>query len=159
MLQSSFLSTLAIMSQVPNIVFILFFVIIFFEDKHQYDLGFWSAVIAGFFLDNLTISRFGVAIAALLVVYFLEKLIAHFIKEQQGKFIILYFIFVFIGSYVVFNASVYLFSVLLGSQFNYPFDLSIIVALLYNLIFACVGFYVFKIFIHSYRSEKQLKLF
>ncbi len=157
-LQSSFFPSLSILGNIPNLVFILFFIIIFFEGKNDYDLGFWSAIIAGFFLDNLILSYFGVAIVSLLVIYFLEKLTMHFIKEQQSKTLIVFFASLFLISYIVFNFTVYVFSVLIDFQFNFSFDSSTIYLLFYSLVIACFGFYIYKFFIKKYKDEKQLKL-
>ena len=142
-LQSSIMIYFSILGFIPNIIFILFLVIIFFEEKNEYDLGFWSLVIAGFFMDILLPYFFGISLITLLIIYILEKFALHFLKEGSSRFTIFYFIPMFIGCFMIYNAILYLISLIFN--FNISFQInSLIISSIYNLIFACIIFYTYK---------------
>lgn len=157
-LQTSFLTYFDIIGAVPNIVFILFFILVFFEDKNQYDFGFWTAVVAGFFLDVFLPSYFGISIISLLIVYFLVKISIQFLKEWASKFPIFYFIPIFLGCFFVHNAFLQLSSWLFGFPFHNISGIKVLIAGTYNLVIASGGFYIYKKLVRKNNDENQLKL-
>lgn len=157
-IQSSFLFYLNIMESTPNLIFILFFIIIFFESQNEYNLGFFTAIIAGLFLDIHFSFYFGISIISLLIIYFLKKIAAHFFEEGNKKFSLFYFIPLFLISFLLYGAIMYLFSLLLKSQSHFIFDSNALFYVLYNLIVAIVGFYPYRRFIKDNVDENQLKL-
>ena len=155
-IQSSFLPYFNIS---PNLVFVLFFLLVFFEIKGEYNLGIWISLMAVFFLDALSVSYFGISIVSLIAVYFLDKAISHFLKDAEGKQPIFYFLPIFLACFLAFELLLYLLSFLFKYQASFELNSITIINIIFNLIFAIAGFYIYKIFIKGRRSEKQLKLF
>src|SRR3989344_7230957 len=89
LLQTSFLPYFSVMGNILNLVFILFFILIFFtclqktKKSHTDDNGIFISIIAGFILDALSPFYFGVSIVALLIIYFGIKTVFYFLKERQ----------------------------------------------------------------------------
>lgn len=152
-IQNSFLPYFNIMGVVPNLIFALFFILIFFENT---DEGFFHAIVAGFFLDIFLGSYFGISIISLVIVYFFQKLIFHFFEKDKNKYIILNFIIVFSLGFVLYSVLLYLFSIIFNFEFNLGWNL--VVSLINNLIIGTLGFYIHEIFIKSDNSHNQLKL-
>ena len=160
--QNSFLPFFNVMGVVPNLIFILFFILTFFGKSNEYNKGFFTAIVAGFFLDLFLPFYFGLSIISLLIVYFLIKIIIYFLRDlpaqtgRQDKYLIFYFLSIFLFSFLVYNV---LSSLLFNSFYlKLDFNKTIFVSFLYNLIFACFGFYIYK-FIKKDSSDNQLKLF
>lgn len=141
--QSSFWPYLAIAKTVPNLIFIVFFIIIFFEKNSEYMLGFFMALLAGFLLDIILSLNFGISIASLLVIYIVYKIVSRFLKEAQGKSLTLYFAGMFSVAFLVYH-------VIAGTPTIY--------GLLYSLAMAMIGFYFYKTFFYKNREDNQLKL-
>lgn len=157
--QNSFLPYFSIFASVPNLVFILFFILIFFEARHEYNFGFWVAIIAGFLLDVFLASHLGTSIVFLLIIYFLEKIIVHFLKERQDGFSIFYFMPLFLICLLFYDILWYAFSVVFALSISFTLDVTILFNLIYNTGIACLGFYIYKKFIKQSIQNNQLKLF
>lgn len=157
-LQNSLASFLNIAGAIPNLVFILFFAIIFFEGRNNYALGFQTVIIAGFFLDIFLPFYFGTSIAILLLIFLLENLAIAFVKEGFGKFSIFSFASLFLVCFILYGAFLYLFSLLFNSRLGFVFDYSMVANISYNLAVACVGFYIYRKFIKNIGAKNQLKL-
>ena len=155
-IQASFFPYFAIMGAVPNVVFALFFILIFFEEKQEYSVGFFTAILAGFFMDVFLPFYFGVSMIILLSIYFLQKLVVGFLKEGQDKYPILYFIPTFSACFILYYAAWYLVSLFSSIKLNFGFIT--LVSLAYTLVFACIGFYLYKKFFYKKDEGKQLKL-
>ena len=153
LLQISFLPYVTMINLMPNFIFTLFFILIFFDEKNE---RFFTALIAGFFLDLLLPFYFGVSIISILVIYFLHKLINYFFKKDQNKYLIFYFITIFSISFILYNLLLYLFSIIF--HFGFILGWNIMMSLIYNLIFAIIGFYTYKKFVKQNDPENQLKL-
>ncbi len=170
LLQNSFLPYFNIMGVVPNLIFILFFILIFFsvrekvEDNfNQYYDGFFISIFAGFFLDIFSSiylpdgrQVLGISIIYLLIVYLLVKISMYFLRERQDKYLIFYFLSIFLFSFFIYN----IFLNLLSNNFSLALDFNraIFISFLYNLILAYSGFYIHK-FIRQEKNDNQLKLF
>lgn len=132
-LQNSFLAHFNIFGAVPNVLFIFFFLLIFFEgQKSYYQIISWS-VVAGFFLDIFSPSYFGVSIIVLLLIGILTKKIINFLKEKKDKYPVVYFIPLFLGFFMSYE-------IILRLSFNWI----IYVEIIYNLTLAFLGFYIYK---------------
>lgn len=153
LLQVSFLAYFSILGSTINLLFMIFFILIFFEKGEE---GFFVALLAGFFLDIFLPSRFGVSMVSLVVIYLALKFIFYFFEKTQQKDSILYFGILFSTFYVGFNFLMYLF--LLIFKIGYNVGISTIFGLIYNLIFALIGFYIYKSLVVK-TNNKQLKLF
>lgn len=156
-IQTAFLPRFSATGAVPNLVFALFFIIIFFEKKEENKHNFFPEIITGFFLDIPLLSYFGLSTVSLLIVYFFKKVADYFLKDARGKYVILYFTFLFSTCFILYNISMYLLSSLLG--FRFGFNLQTFQSLAYSLIFACAGFYVYGKLADYAERNRQLKLF
>ncbi|MEK7540926.1 MAG: hypothetical protein AAB529_01665 [Patescibacteria group bacterium] len=104
------------------------------------------AIIAGFFLDIFFLSYFGGAIISLLIIGFVLKRLLFLLKKTKNEYPVIYFVPLFVLSFIVFN----LFLIIA----DYPLNLSqamsrlnwvFLIEIVYNLVFAIFGFYIFKI--------------
>jgi rod shape-determining protein MreD len=152
LLQISFLPYVSMADAMPNMIFVLFFILIFFSRKEP---GVFTTVMAGFFLDLLLPSYFGISIIALLMIYFFQAAADHFFRKDQHEHLVYYFIAMFSASFILYHALLYVCSVI----FNFEFYVgqNVIMGLVYNLVFAIIGFYIYIKFIKQ-SSENQLKL-
>ncbi len=152
--QTSFLAHFNIMGSAPNLIFILFFLAVFFEEPQQRIQGISSAIMAGFFLDILFSSYFGEAIISLLIIVFLLKRSLSLLRKTRDKYPIAYFVPLFILSFIVFSLFLTIAAYFLNSE-RMAFFLSwiFLIEIAYNLIFAIFGFYIFKKF-KPYEFEK-----
>lgn len=179
LMQNSFLPYFSVEGVIPNVVFILFFILIFFEKRNEYyeehriplfivklwqSEGLFTSVIAGFFLDLLSPSYllggrqfFGMSIISLLIIYFLTKTVVYFLIEKQDKYFIFYFLSVFLFSFFIYTVLLSFFSNYF--YFKLYFNKAIFVSFLYNLIFTYCSFYIYKKFIEKDNFNNQLKLF
>ena len=146
LLQNSFLIHYNFFGSYLNLVFILFFLLIFFSaqgaNAQARPASGWEviffAIIAGFISDIFSYNHFGISVVLLLCLGFLLKKAQSSLNLKEDKFPFAYFaplFFVFLGLY---NAT------LMGSAhfFNLPF----FVNLLLNLLAASLGFLIFKKF-------------
>lgn len=138
-LQNSFLAQF----NAVNLIFILFFLVIFFFNQWE-DILF-SAVIAGFFLDIFSSSYFGVVTVFLLIIAFISKKILALLKVKRDKYPIIYFISLFVLSFLVFNLL----------QLTFHFDRIFLREMLYNLFFAVLGYYIYRKF-NPYEFSKKI---
>lgn len=146
-LQTSFLAHFnIIMGSTPNLVFILFFLVVFFSARSGPALG-WEdilySVIAGLFLDIFLFSYFGGAIVSLLIIAFILKRLLFLLKKTRDKYPIVYFAPLFVLSLIVFNLS----------QVMPRLSWAFLIEIVYNLVFALFGFYIYKT-LKLYEFEK-----
>jgi rod shape-determining protein MreD len=153
LLQVSFLPHFAIAGQVPNLVFILFFILVFFEE----DYLFWYAALAGFLLDVFFFPHIGIAIAALYIVWGMHTASTYFLKVNHERYFTLHFIVSFVASVVVYT--VVLSAVSLFFHFTSAVTWTFLIGMAYDCIGAIVGFFVFSEFIKRQDDHSQLKLF
>jgi len=152
LLQMSFLPSIALFNEIPNLIFILFFILMFFGEKE----ALLMAVIAGFSLDLLYFSHFGLSILTLVIIFLLQKASDHFFEKGSQENLIFYFIPSFLVQYGAYTGLWYLFSRIF--DFEFAVGISFIMGLGYNLLFALAGFYLYQKVVPS-ANEKQLKLF
>ena len=153
-LQNSFLVHFNIIGAIPNLIFILFFLVVFFEESERYIQGIFSAIAVGFFLDILSSSYFGIAIVLLLIFVFIIKHLLSLLKKTKDKYPVVYFAPLFVLFFIVFNlfltiAIYFLNSEQIMSRLSWVFLINIV----YNLVFAIFGFYIFKT-LKLYELEK-----
>ncbi len=153
-LQSSFLVHFRIMGANINLIFILFYLIVFFEESQKYIQGIFSAIIAGFFLDAFSSFYFGISLIYLLIVVFILKYIIYLLHQKRGAYPIVYFIPLFVLSFIIYNLLLMITIYFLSSPHIAPVvSLIFLVKIVYNLIFALFGFYIYKSF-KLYRLKK-----
>jgi len=138
--QISFLVHFNIIGTTPNLIFILFFLAVFFSGRDKstprFKTAFFSALFAGLFLDIFYFSYFGLAIILLLIMAYILKYILFLLKKTRDEYPIVYFAPLFILFFIFFN----IFLTTSIPILNWVF----LVEIIYNLIFALLGFYIFK---------------
>lgn len=157
LLQNSFLQYFSIMGATPNFVFIIFFILIFFEIQKRSNAGFFIAIVAGLLLDMFLPIYFGVSIITLLIIYFLEKELMHFLKDNKDQYPIKYFLFSFVLFLLMYSVFLYFFSTFLS--FPFYFGWNVLVSVGYSIIFAWAGFHIYKKLAKNEGTSNQLKLF
>ena len=145
LLQSSFFPYFNILGSVPNLVFILFFSIVFFDKKDRiYPTIIW-AIIAGIFLDIFSYTRLGPSILSLVIVGFLLKKTQSALRRQEDNHPFVYFLPLFLVSFILYE---FLLSAYMRffdpSHYWMSFGLSTVGGIIYNLLFASLVFLVFK---------------
>ena len=153
LIQASFLPFFSVMGQIPNLVFILFYLVLFFDENDE--ALFW-AVVAGFLLDVFSPFYFGTSILILIFIYLARKLFSYFLKDIQGKYFIVYFIALFSLNFILYNILMYVSSIVFG--FGLPIGLVLIVSLVYNIVVLVPGFYMYRFLAKPDYLENQLKL-
>jgi len=148
-LQNGFLVHFNLFGVVPNLVFILFFLLVFFSAQKGpawgWEIAFY-AITAGFFLDIFSYTYFGASIVILVIVGFASKKIQSTLQEvSSNKFPLAYFLGLFLPSLIIYNV---LFEIFLD-KFNFAkiiagVNLSLIAGVIYNLFIACIGFWIYK---------------
>lgn len=157
-LQTSFSSQFSLAGARLNLVFILFFTLIFFEKQNEYLKTIILAISAGILLDIFSVFYFGSSVAALLAVLFFDKKILHLLRDLPERYPISYFAPLFCLSFFVYK----LFLEICHCLFNSfcTFDLLrtyFLIEITYNLLLAVVIFYIYrKLFIkipgHEFRQ-------
>jgi rod shape-determining protein MreD len=133
LLQNSFFTHFNLFGVTPNLVFILFFLIVFFEGENKNYQIIFFAVTAGFFLDIFSNTYLGPSIILLIIMGFLLKKTQSLLKNRDAAHPFIYFSPLFLVSFIIYEI------VLMVS-----FDLRFVFAMVYNLFFAIVGFWIFK---------------
>lgn len=159
LLQNSFFIHFNLFGVSPNLVFILFFLLIFFSvgARHRWYPGWeeiFFAVTAGILLDIFFHAYLGMSVVLLIIVAFLLKNTQLLLKSRKDRFPFIYFAPLFIIFLLVYN---FLFDLL--SYFLYQSRITTIFAtitifvIIYNLFIASVFFYIYKIFLALRRGK------
>ncbi len=155
LLQVSFFPYFSIFGATPNLVFALFFTLLFFEPQAVSPQSFFTIIAAGLLIDIFLPLYFGPATVTFLLIYLFCKLVMHIFAQGRESHLIFYYLCLFSVSFLGYNILLYATSLL----FNFEFSAGVITAisLLYSLPFAALGFYAGrKIFFHG--NDNQLKL-
>lgn len=147
-LQSSFFTHFVFFGAVLNLVFILFFILVFFNGRRKF--GYSELILsffAGFLLDIFSETRFGVSIVLLILISFFIKKTRENLNEQDDPFPLSYFIALFLTSFLLFKVliSVYL-HFFDPIHLRFSVDFKLLAEIIYNLAFATVGFFIYKKF-------------
>lgn len=150
LLQNSFFVHFSLFGTVLNLVFAIFFTLIFFAGKNNfYQIAFIS-IIAGLFLDAFSYLRFGVSIMILLVIAFACKKIQGLLQEIKGNnFPFVYFLPLFLGAFLIYDLA----------TGNFSFSINFLAEIIYNLFFASIIFYTYRKFFLPNENDRQLALF
>lgn len=149
LLQNSFFVHFNLFGAVPNLVFILFFLLVFFENDprgapRNYQIIFLAAT-AGIFLDVFSYTYIGPSIALLIIIGFLLKNTQTLLKNKEDNNPFIYFLPLFIVFLLVYNLSLGLYLYFLDPNKIMPvFGIGIIFLAIYNTIIASVFFYIYK---------------
>lgn len=144
-LQNSFLAHFSLPGAVLNLVFILFFTLVFFIPKgKEYQLTYLSAI-AGILLDISSFTYLGPSIIMLLFVGFLLKKTQFSILRGGDGQRMGYFVPLFIFYFIIFDLLSMLYLRYLDLAHTIiVLDFRFLVGIIYNLIFAVIGFYIFR---------------
>lgn len=143
LLQASFFSYFSVLGVVPNFVFILFFLILFFYKKDRIFIIF-NAIVAGFCLDIFSTSIFASSIVSFLIISFIAEKLFLNLKETGEKFSVFHFVLFFVLFFIFNELFLYLVDYFLSNLSFGNLSWIFLVQLIYNLLFAIIGFYVFK---------------
>jgi rod shape-determining protein MreD len=159
LLQNSFFANFNFLGINPNLVFILFILLIFFGKKPSNVLIVFYAIIAGFFLDIFSSIPLGWSILILLIIGFLINKSQKLLFEKSDKHPYVYFAVIFSTAFSIycflFNLLVYFIT---ESNVFAIFDFIFLYKILYNLSFASLFFLLYKKFVIK-ESFRQQKLF
>lgn len=148
-LQNSFFVHFSLFGAAPNLVFVLFFTLIFFADPKKYYYIIFYVVCAGLFLDIFLYSYLGASIILLLLIGFFIKRAQGILSEKKDNFPFIYFLPLFLISLIIYDMLLKLSPNLKG----------FIAEVSYSMLFACIVFYVCKKFFKFGANDRQLPLF
>jgi len=156
LLQNSFLAHFGLFGAVPNLVFILFFILAFFSARGGPAFSwedFFYAAAAGFFLDVFSYTYLGPSIILLIIIGLVFKKIQSLLKNKEDKYPFIYFLFLFLISFLVYSLffSLYLY-LLEPGKIPMNFGIKAIFSTIYNLFIASIFFFIYKKF-----NEKGLQ--
>lgn len=144
-LQNTFFVHFNLFGAVPNLVFIFFFLLVFFVPKKiNYSVLFY-AIIAGLFLDIFSYKYFGISIILLIIIAYITKKIQSSLKEKKSKDPFVYFFPTFLLGLLIYELSL-MFYLRFLDPLRTPLGFGSIFlgGIIYNLIVASMGFFVFK---------------
>ncbi|MEK7665253.1 MAG: hypothetical protein AAB361_03955 [Patescibacteria group bacterium] len=138
LIQNSFFVHFNIFGAVPNFIFILFFILIFFSfsEKSYSRKNLFYSFVAGFFLDVFFGFYFGSSFALLLAISFIAKKILNSLKQKKDKYPFIHFAPLFLASLVSYEAVLAVFFGNISRIF--------LVKIIYSFLFAAPGFYFYK---------------
>lgn len=159
-LQNSFFIHFNLFGAVPDLVFALFFLLIFFAGKKRNYTILFCALAAGLFSDIFSHSYLGVSVILLMAIGYLAKKTQMSLNERGDKYPFAYFISLFIVSLIVYSLFLGLFFYFMGLAIA-PIDFSLEFAfkIIYSLFFASVLFWIYKKFMGVAMDNRQLPLF
>ena len=102
LLQNSFFTHFTWAGAGPNIIFSLFFILLFFGRKNNFYL-FFLAVLAGVFLDIFLFTYFGTSIVALFIIGMFSKKTQISLKEGENNYSLVSFILIFSVALALYN--------------------------------------------------------
>jgi len=135
-LQISFFVHLNLFGVTPSLVFILFFLISFFNNKKDEVVGIAYAIFAGLILSIFSggYKYFGGFSLILIFMYLLLKKVQNTLSEKKDRYPMLYFLPLFLIWVAVFEII----------QNNFIFESTLIFRIIYGLFFAIAGYYIFR---------------
>jgi len=147
LLQNSFFIYFNLFGAIPNFIFVLFFIFVFFSKKNSYYSAIFYAILAGFFLDVFSSVNLGISVALLIIIGLLIKKIQSSLNEKENNYPFIYFLSLFLISILVYYLSLKacLFF-LIPNIINIAIDQKLFAEIIYSLFFAIIGFLVCKKF-------------
>jgi len=151
LLQNSFFGQFNLFGAVPNLVFALFFMLVFFENDRDvilrnYKVIFFAAV-AGIFLDIFSYAYLGISIVLLIIIGFMLKKTQLLLKNKEDRYPFVYFLPLFLFFYLFYTLLYGIcLSLLDAHRIAININSEIFFSLIYNLLFASVFFQIYKKF-------------
>ncbi len=147
LLQNSFFVNFSFFGNNLNLVFILFFLLIFFEKNNFHSILF--AIIAGLLLDLSLYNYLGLSVVFLLIILFLLRRTQLLLNNSDENYHLIFFLSLFFVYFVVFQTLNIFYLWFIGLNDNLLFfDFKFFVGIIYNMFFATLGLLIFKKIIH-----------
>lgn len=144
-LQNNFFVHFGLFGSVPNLIFLLFFLTVFFEKKKSY---YWIALwafCAGIFLDLFSYTFFGVSPVLLLLIGLIAKKIQLSLKEKDEKFPLSHFLPLFIASFMAYDLLLQAYLRFFDpARLLLNFGWNFLGSVIYSLFFGVIGFFIYK---------------
>ncbi len=131
--QNSFFSHFPIFGLVPNLVFIAYALLVFFEERGRLLQVAWYALLAGLFASVFSYQSIGISVLIFFGVGIAAKKVQDSLHEAEQARPIIHFIPLFLFSYLAY-------SIVSGEGIGWPLAWE----LGYNLLVAIIGFYVYQ---------------
>lgn len=159
-LQNSFFVHFTLLRVTPNLVFILFFLLVFFEGKKLSPTIIFYSVSAGFFLDIFSYTRLGISLFLLVALGLFIKIAQSFLKQGKDEYPYIYFLPLFLAGLVAYELLVMFYLKIfdpahIAMIINWRF----LIDIAYNAVLASVIFWVYKKITGAYFDNRQLQLF
>jgi len=167
LLQNSFFVHYSLLGAVPDLVFVLFFGLVFVPIKNlrYFEIGgayriIFLAVCAGFFMDTFMYPYLGPSIISFLIIGFALRRVQLVLLNKDGRYPFLYFLVIFIISLLGYYMLLGLIANRLSPfKFLAFFPPKIIFCIIYDSIFATVFFYIYNAMYKINFNARQLRLF
>ncbi len=153
LLQNSFFVYLSFFGAVPNFLFIIFFLFVFFSKKDSYLKTIFYATTAGIFLDIFSINKIGVSVALLIIIGLLIKKTQSLLKDQKDAHPFTYFVIIFLISFVCYYIFLQIYLYFIAKYILIDFNFKFLFEILYSLFFAIVGYFVCKKFVKLEKND------
>jgi rod shape-determining protein MreD len=145
LLQNTFFLHFSLLGAVPNLVFILFFLTVFFSPKKISYIFFLYAVFAGLLADNFLYTHFGLSVILFIIIGYFAKKMQTALKEKEDKYPFVYFILLFLIWLLIYDLLAMFYLRFIDSSRILPnFGAGFWAGLVYNSFVAFIGFYIFK---------------
>lgn len=141
LLQNSFFASYSLFGAMLNLVFVLFFLLSFFEKGNGLYKILFLPFLAGFFLDIFSYADIGPSIVVLLVTAFFLSKIQDILKNPEHEYPFAYFISLFLACLVIYNLLLWLF---LPHKMVALLSTEMLFLLIYNALAASAGFWFYK---------------
>jgi rod shape-determining protein MreD len=143
LMQNSFLIHFNLFGVSPNLVFILYFLFVFFSKEHLE--SFIYAIIAGTLLDLFWYNYLGPSIIFLIFIAFLLKKTQSLLSYGEDNYPFIYFFPIFLIYFCIYKVAFMVYLQFIDPAYaSVVFNLGFIFELLYNLLFASIGYWILK---------------
>jgi len=160
LLQSSFFIYFNVFGAVPNLIFVLYFTVIFFDKKNNYYSAIFYAMLAGLFLDIFSTYKIGLSIVLLVIIGILIKKVQSSLSETKDDYSFAHFAILFFASFLIYHLSLKACLYFLNPNFiALTLNFKFLAELMYSLFFGAVGFYICKNLLKLDKNNKQNKFF
>ena len=156
LLQTSFFIYYNFLGAIPNLVFVLFFVLVFFSPKDSYYRTVFLAVTAGVFLDIFSAHNLGISILLLIIIGVLIKKFQSSLKEKKLGYPLSYFLVLFLVSFLAYSLLIKVgLYFLISEPIIINLSTGFLAELIYNLAFAVLAFIIFKKLFTNEKVDKK----
>lgn len=160
-MQGSFLVHFDLLGAIPNLVFIFFFLLTFFDHGQKgapkkYRVIFFAAI-AGIFLDIFSYTYFGPSIVLLIAIALLLKSAQSLLKDMKDNYPFICFLPLFITFFLIYDVAMASYLYFLESgRIAVVFSIGTIFSVIYSSIIASACFFVYKKFVRGFLNGKNL---